>query len=218
MGQYTKNGLLNGYKKNNKEREELDYYATPSCEVYNILATLGYDLSGKRILEPCIGGGHMVAGIQKYINLHKEGPSKIPAKLAVEGIVKAGQYLVMYLWSYAEGLTEVKALLSGWKVLPFKNKETWHLSFEDFISLNFNPEEEKCEKGLKYEMYLRALLMFKDEGEKSAYTMDLVELWKIAKGDIKFRLRNYVFAIEAEIMYSVSGFNRKYNYLVAESY
>ena len=31
MGQYTKNGLLNGYKKNNKEREELDYYATPSC-------------------------------------------------------------------------------------------------------------------------------------------------------------------------------------------
>lgn len=68
MGQYTKNGLLNGYKKNNKEREELDYYATPSCEVYNILATLSYDLSGKRILEPCIGGGHMVAGIQKYIN------------------------------------------------------------------------------------------------------------------------------------------------------
>ena len=80
------------------------------------------------------------------------------------------------------------------------------------------PEEEKCEKGLKYEMYLRALLMFKDEGKKSAYTMNLVELWKIAKGDIKFRLRNYVFAIEAEIMYSVSGYNRKYNYLVAESY
>ena len=24
MGQYTKNGLLNGYKKNNKEREERD--------------------------------------------------------------------------------------------------------------------------------------------------------------------------------------------------
>ena len=138
--------------------------------------------------------------------------------MGVEGIVKVGQYLVMYLWSYAEGLTEVKALLSGWKVQLFKNKETWNLSFEDFISLNFCPEEAKCEKGLKYEMYLRALLMFEDEGEKSAYTMDLVELWKIAKGDMKFRLRNYVFAVEAEIMYSVSGFDKKYNYLVAESY
>ena len=64
MGQYNKQGLLNGYKKNNKEREELDYYATPTVEVLNILETLGYDFSGKTILEPCVGEGHMVAGIQ----------------------------------------------------------------------------------------------------------------------------------------------------------
>lgn len=72
MGQYTNNGLLNGYKKNNKEREELDYYATPSCEVTNILETLGYNFTGKTILEPCVGGGHMVAGIQKYLDTHEQ--------------------------------------------------------------------------------------------------------------------------------------------------
>lgn len=72
MGQYTNNGLLNGYKKNNKEREELDYYATPTAEVVNILETLGYDFSGKSILEPCVGGGHMVAGIQKYLDAHDQ--------------------------------------------------------------------------------------------------------------------------------------------------
>ena len=72
MGQYTNNGLLNGYKKNNKEREELDYYATPTAEVVNILETLGYDFSSKSILEPCIGGGHMVAGIQMYLNTHNQ--------------------------------------------------------------------------------------------------------------------------------------------------
>ena len=32
MGQYTNKGLLNGYKKNNKERAELDYYATPTAD------------------------------------------------------------------------------------------------------------------------------------------------------------------------------------------
>ena len=47
MGQYTKNGLLNGYKKNNKERAELDYYATPTVEVENILNTLQYDFNQK---------------------------------------------------------------------------------------------------------------------------------------------------------------------------
>ena len=72
MGQYTSNGLLNGYKKNNKEREELDYYATPTAEVTNILETLGYDFSGQKILEPCVGGGHMVAGIQKYLDAHQQ--------------------------------------------------------------------------------------------------------------------------------------------------
>ena len=76
MGQYTKNGLLNGYKKNNKEREELDYYATPPCETLNILEQLGYNFNDQTILEPCVGGGHMVAGIQEYLNRKGQTPAK----------------------------------------------------------------------------------------------------------------------------------------------
>lgn len=76
MGQYTNNGLLNGYKKNNKEREELDYYATPTAEVKNILDALGYDFSGQTILEPCVGGGHMIAGIQKYLDENNQTPAQ----------------------------------------------------------------------------------------------------------------------------------------------
>ena len=72
MGQYTNKGLYNAYKKNNKERAEGDYYATPTAEVTNILETLGYDFSGQTILEPCVGGGHMVAGIQKYLDTHEQ--------------------------------------------------------------------------------------------------------------------------------------------------
>ena len=76
MGQYTSNGLLNGYKKNNKEREELDYYATPTAEVKNILDTLGYDFTEQTILEPCVGGGHMVSGIQKYLDENNQTPAQ----------------------------------------------------------------------------------------------------------------------------------------------
>jgi hypothetical protein len=67
MGQYTKKGLYNSYKKNNTERAKDDYYSTPPGEVYNILTTLNYDFSNKTILEPCIGGGHMADGIVKYL-------------------------------------------------------------------------------------------------------------------------------------------------------
>lgn len=66
MGQYSKKGLYTGYDKNHKEREALDYYATPPEEVTNILEVIGLDLVGADVLEPCCGGGHMVEGIYKY--------------------------------------------------------------------------------------------------------------------------------------------------------
>ena len=68
MGQYTNKGLLNGYKKNNKERAELDYYATPTAEVKNFLDYTGYNFDGLSILEPCVGGGHMANGIKSYLD------------------------------------------------------------------------------------------------------------------------------------------------------
>jgi hypothetical protein len=67
MGQYTNKGLYNAYKKNNKEREEKDYYATPKDEVLNILNALNFDFTNQTILEPCVGGGHMAQGINQYI-------------------------------------------------------------------------------------------------------------------------------------------------------
>ena len=67
MGQYTTKGLYNAYDKNHKERDKLDYYATPTVEVKNILDELNIDFSNCIILEPCVGGGHMAEGIDSYI-------------------------------------------------------------------------------------------------------------------------------------------------------
>ena len=64
---YTTKGLYNKYDKNHKEREKTDYYATPTVEVENILNTLSLDFSFKTILEPCVGGGHMLKGIYNYL-------------------------------------------------------------------------------------------------------------------------------------------------------
>lgn len=66
MGQYSKKGMYAGYDKNNKERDALDYYATPSNEVYNILKEMDFEKGNVTILEPSCGGGHMVEGIYKY--------------------------------------------------------------------------------------------------------------------------------------------------------
>ena len=72
MGQYTIKGLYNGYKKNNSERSALDYYATPTNEVVNILNELNYNFSNQTILEPCVGGGHMMEGIIQYLDTNND--------------------------------------------------------------------------------------------------------------------------------------------------
>lgn len=80
MGQYTNKGLYNKYKKNNKEREALDYYSTPTEEVTNVMLTAGILLDDKTILEPCVGGGHMLEGILKYEQIiWPQTPNKIIA-------------------------------------------------------------------------------------------------------------------------------------------
>lgn len=69
MGQYSKKGLYAGYDKNNKEREALDYYATPPEEVTNILNVMGIEFDPcDLILDPACGGGHMIKGIAEYGN------------------------------------------------------------------------------------------------------------------------------------------------------
>ena len=64
---YNKKGLYNGYDKKHKERDALDYYATPTEEVANILNILNLDFSNMIILEPCCGGGHMYKAIHDYM-------------------------------------------------------------------------------------------------------------------------------------------------------
>jgi len=63
---YNNAGLYNGYDKNHKERDALDFYATPTIEVENILETMNIDFSNSVILEPCCGDGHMYDGIWNY--------------------------------------------------------------------------------------------------------------------------------------------------------
>ena len=77
MGQYTIKGLYNGYKKNNSERSALDYYATPTNEVVNILNELNYNFSNQTILEPCVGGGHMMEGIIQYLDTNNDSCPQI---------------------------------------------------------------------------------------------------------------------------------------------
>lgn len=136
----------------------------------------------------------------------------------VRPLIAAMKYVYLYMWSYAEGLADVKALLSGYKTGLIKTKDKWQVSYTDFLTLNLEIDEDAYKSGLSYEMYLRALLMFKDKTIKSSRTMDLVELWEKANGNKDFSIRNYIYGISGKILYTVKGLNKEYIYSFGQTY
>lgn len=136
----------------------------------------------------------------------------------VRPLIAAMKYVYLYMWSYAEGLADVKALLSGYKTGLIKTKDKWQVSYTDFLTLNLEIDEDAYKSGLSYEMYLRALLMLKDKTIKSSRTMDLVELWEKANGNKDFSIRNYIYGISGKILYTVKGLNKEYIYYFGQTY
>ena len=103
MGQYTNKGLYNAYDKNHKERDKLDYYATPTVEVINILNELNIDFLNQTILEPCVGGGHMANGIDSYIITKYQTPEEIKSIRCIGTDIKNRGY-VNEEWDLEYGL------------------------------------------------------------------------------------------------------------------
>lgn len=136
----------------------------------------------------------------------------------IRPLIKAMKYVYLYMWAYAEGLADVKALLSGYKTGLIKTKDKWQVSYTDFLTLNLEIDEDAYKSGLSYEMYLRALLKFQDKTEKSSRTMDLVELWKKTKGNKEFSIKNYIYGISGKILYTVKGISKEYTYSFGQTY
>ena len=121
-----------------------------------------------------------------------------------EPLIRIVQFALLYLWAYAEALMDVRSLLNGDEIALVKSDETWQLSIENLMSLNFEDTGVEQE-GIDYEGFLRFLLFLENDGKKSAYTMDLVELWMISNGKKDFRLKRYVYGIEITAAYEVAG-------------
>lgn len=85
---FNKSGLYCSYDKNQKTRAELDLYCTPPDEVHNILNKLDYDFTDQTILEPCYGLGHMIDGIDLYLeSKHMTPTSRIGTEYKERGYV-----------------------------------------------------------------------------------------------------------------------------------
>lgn len=129
---------------------------------------------------------------------------------AIEPVIRLLQYTVMYVWAFAEGLSDVRRLFDGEKIELIKTEDTWNMSFDKLMSHDFSSGSKENKMGLDYEMFLRILLYMESDSIKAAYTMDLVEFYMIVNYDKKFRLKNYVYGMEISTAYRLKGMADSY--------
>lgn len=129
---------------------------------------------------------------------------------AIEPVIRLLQYTFLYVWAFAEGLSDVRRLFDGEKIELIKTKDTWNLSFEKLMSHDFKNDSKRSKNGLDYEMFLRILLYLESDSIKAAYTMDLVEFYMIVNYDKKFRLKDYVYGMEISTAYRLKGLSDSY--------
>lgn len=105
--------------------------------------------------------------------------------------------VLLFGWSYAESLYDVKTILSGGRIPLLKDDATWHYSLESAMVPEVDVQENRG-TGLSYEDYLRVFMVFADIDTLTCRAMDMVEAdIRLTPGNEAFRLDGCYDGIEA---------------------
>lgn len=118
---------------------------------------------------------------------------------------------ILFAWSYAESVKDVKILLDGNKIPIVKTKESWNTPLVNLLMFrSFLNQYEISSEGVSYEDYLRFFLSLQPEKELLYRFMDICEMdIRITKGNEYFQMDGCIGAIKAKVNVS-SGYGNGY--------
>lgn len=125
---------------------------------------------------------------------------------------------ILFCWSFAESILDVRELFDGGKVPLVKTGADWQLSLENLPNLleGLDSVRKSSEKGMTYEDYLQIFLMTVNKKAKVMRTMDMIELSiRTTGGRPEFKMDSCITAIEASVDVKA---NRKKVYNVTRQY
>lgn len=222
--------LMNEYlmTKFNSYTDYLDKDSNENdCLDYTLEYIIGGENSDKDNLEQVM---LKLSGIRTGINLaylitdqskKAEAYSLAATALGFTGnmaIIKAGQYLVLSVWAYAEAVVDLRKLYSEEKIELVKTKDTWNLSLENLLSMNFDVDNDNNNSGIDYEGYIRMLLVMESMENKNYRTMGAMELKMISLGHSDFRMRDYIVSAQARAFFKCTGRQKIYKQYMKCSY
>ena len=118
---------------------------------------------------------------------------------------------ILYAWSYAESVKDVRILLDGNKLPLLKSNDTWNTSLSQLLMFTSYLEQYKVsQEGITYEDYLKFFLSLKSEKELLYRFMDICEMdIRVTDGNKYFQMDGCISAVKAKANVS-SGYGNGY--------
>lgn len=118
-------------------------------------------------------------------------------------IIKAGQYLIMAAWAYAESIMDVKRLVNGDKLELFKSKADWKMTLQRLLAYDFSYTEDRKKSGLDYKTYIVILMMLEKDAKLYYATMAAMEMRLITLGYEAFRMENFLYEMNGIVEFLI---------------
>ena len=119
--------------------------------------------------------------------------------------------VILFAWSYAESVKDIRILLDGKQVAATKSDSTWNTPLSQLLSFTSHLGEYKCvENGMAYQDYLKFFLWTTNEQKLLSRFMDICEM------DIRTITQNPYFSLDQCITvfhassYFISGYGGDY--------
>lgn len=119
---------------------------------------------------------YIITDTEKIATAKKIAISSV-SHIPIPGITTATTYMILSLWSFAEGIIDCRDLCDGKKVPIYKTYDTWSLSMDNIISLSYNTNSKNTgDTGLSYKDYILIMLMLQNNTSTYMHTMDLIQM------------------------------------------
>ncbi len=115
-------------------------------------------------------------------------------------LYEAVKLTILFAWSYAETIQDLRILFDGKGVAVVKSDETWNVELSELLSFTSSLDSYKEDvNGNTYTDYLKMFLFIKEEETVMMRLMDIMEMdIRYTAGNQYFKLDKCVYQLEAE--------------------
>ncbi|MEG0829037.1 MAG: DUF5702 domain-containing protein [Anaerovoracaceae bacterium] len=205
--------IIENFSHELKQVPDRETFFTREVE-YILEGNYSNKINGKKVKEGLVAFRTGLNLLFLYADPEKSAETMAAAQAITPGPEAAAtQAAIAASWAYFEGKNDLKLLKNGKKVVLFKSGRTWALDINTVLKgTQGGFVDTGANEGYDYKGYLELFLHFKNENEKLARVMDLIQLNMKGNHNKDFLIQDYNCGFQLDAQINGRQHGHKYQY------